>query len=169
MGAVILPICQMRKARPKLIISGQGRIRTRSAYRELPRPNEGGVCGWGTGQGGGGGGGATLWGFRGWVLHLQQPGAWLSGEGGFSGLGPVLCSSTSLVILSHLSSPNPRGLSVPFWFAPSCLLSVPLGSGPSFSSRRPDLAKPTPRPPAAEVPLSAQQSSPWLISAFLGL
>lgn len=155
MGAVILPICQMRKARPKLIISGQGRIRTRSAYRELPRPNEGG--------------GATLWGFRGWVLHLQQPGAWLSGEGGFSGLGPVLCSSTSLVILSHLSSPNPRGLSVPFWFAPSCLLSVPLGSGPSFSSRRPDLAKPTPRPPAAEVPLSAQQSSPWLISAFLGL
>lgn len=45
----------MRKARPKLIISGQGRIRTRSAYRELPRPNEGGVCGWGTGQGGGGG------------------------------------------------------------------------------------------------------------------
>lgn len=51
MGAVILPISQMRKARPKVIISGQGRIRTRSAYRELPRPSEGGVCVWGTGRG----------------------------------------------------------------------------------------------------------------------
>ena len=118
---------------------------------------------------GGGWWGRTLWGFRGWVLCLQQPEAWFSGEGGFSGLRPVLCSPTSLVILSHLSSPNPRGLLVPFWFAPSCFLSVPLGSGPSFSSRRPGLAKPTPHPPAAEVPLSAQQSSPWLISTFLGL
>lgn len=108
----------------------------------------------------GGQGGGTLWGFRGWVLHLQQPGDWLSGEGGFSGLGPVLCSPTSLLILSHLSSPNPLGLSVPFWFVPSCLWSVPLGSGPSFSSRRPGLAKPTPCPPATEVPLSAQKSSP---------
>lgn len=51
MGAVILPISQMRKARPKVIISGQGRIRTRSAYRELPRPSEGGICVWGTGRG----------------------------------------------------------------------------------------------------------------------
>lgn len=39
MGAVIIPICQMRKWRLKeVIISSRGRVRMRSVYREFQRP-----------------------------------------------------------------------------------------------------------------------------------
>lgn len=56
-------------------------------------------------------------------------------------------------------SPNPLGLSVPFWFVPSAFCLCLWVQGLAYSSRRPGLAKPTPCPPATEAPLSAQQSS----------
>lgn len=66
---------------PKVIISG--RIRGRLACRELQGPREGRVYGWGTwGRGAlrALGGEAFSEDTEVGFLHLQQPGAWLSGE-----------------------------------------------------------------------------------------
>lgn len=125
----------------------------------------------------GGCGEGTLWGFRGLVLPLQQPGAWLSGEKPHPWGGRVFWPQAH-PLLSYFPSDSespllsqPPGTFGSLLVLPSCLLSVPLGSALADQALLPGAlsAKPAPRPPAAEVPLSPQQSSLWLISAFLGL
>lgn len=178
---------------PKVIISGRGRIRSRLACRELRRPREG--CLW-MGALRASGGGAFWGGTEVGSVHLQQPGAWLSGKmpppwGGRTSRTqcPHPCSS---YFPSDSESPRPspaRGLLVPLWlctFLPSPLvwtLWVRPGCGrPGRSVQGQPRRRRKGRwergrrlqqgqsrlPPAAELPLTAEQPSPWLPSAFQG-
>lgn len=82
----------MRKSRLRVIVSGRGRIRTRSAYREFPRPSQG--CLWLGDRGLSGFGGNPLGVQRlGPSTYSSQKPGFLErdptpGEGGFPGLRP---------------------------------------------------------------------------------
>lgn len=102
-GAVIIPICQMRQWRLKeVIISSRGRVGMKSVYREFQRPVRA----------------VFMVGRQG---TLRASGAWLSGEGGF-----VLSLSSSF-FPSDSESPLfslLQGFLVLLWFVPFCLPSL---------------------------------------------
>lgn len=105
----------------EVIISSRGRISTRSAHRELQRPGEGCVCGWGD-KGTLRVPGEALWGHRGCRCSSQEP--------GFPARVDFL---TSALGLSSFFFPSDS--ESPFSFLPQAFF-VPLGrvpSGPVFS------------------------------------
>lgn len=105
----------------EVIISSRGRISTRSAHRELQRPGEGCVCGWGD-KGTLRVPGEALWGHRGRRCSSQEP--------GFPARVDFL---TSALGLSSFFFPSDS--ESPFSFLPQAFF-VPLGrvpSGPVFS------------------------------------
>lgn len=118
----------------EVIISSRGRISTRSTHRELQRPGEGCVCGWGD-KGTLRVPGEALWGHRGHRCSSQEPR--LSSEGGFPDLSTLASAlSSSLLILSHLSPSSPRRFLFPLAVClpgQSSLPPCPLGPRPGFS------------------------------------
>lgn len=90
----------------------------------------------------GGRGEGTLWGFRGWVLPLQQPGAWLSGEKPHPWGGRVFWPQARPLLSYFPSDSESPLLSQPPGTFGSLLVCAFLPSlcASGFSSSRPGLA-----------------------------